>query len=183
MPATIDAREPRAPRKNEAPPKVFSPEFLALMERLDGVTTGDNAERARPLEIVSPNAGLWHVLAEGSDRGPLGRFTDKELAVLYCAAYPTVDRDTSLELGTEPEDGWYPLRWSTGGRRQRCGELPHFDQETVDAMRNLLSLARNPLWLSYLLEMVGGPALEAAGDLLCARLERDGLFPGEGGAS
>jgi len=90
------------------------------MERLDGVTTADNAERARPLVIVSPSAGLWHMLAEGSDRGPLGRFTDKELAVLYCAAYPTVDRDTSLELGTEPEDGWYPLRWSTGGRRQHA---------------------------------------------------------------
>jgi hypothetical protein len=120
MPATIEAREPRAPGKTKAPPKVFSPDFLALMERLDGVTTADNAERARPLVIVSPSAGLWHMLAEGSDRGPLGRFTDKELAVLYCAAHPTVDRDTSLELGTEPEDGWYPLRWSTGGRRQHA---------------------------------------------------------------
>jgi len=182
MPATIDAREPRASR-TKVPPKVFSPDFLALMERLDGVTTADNAERARPLAIVSAGAGQWHVLAEGSDRGPLARFTDKELAVLFCAAYPTVDRDTSLELGTEPEKGWYSLRWSTCARRQRCGELPHFDMETVEAMKCLLALARNPLWLSYLLELVGGPALEAAGDLLCARLEKDGLFPGGGGAS
>jgi len=155
---TIEAPEPGAPGTNESSPRVFTTEFLAALERMDGVTTMDDAERARPLE--------------------------KELAVLFCVAYPTVDRDVSLELGSGPDqEGWFPLRWSTGGGRQRCGELPHFDPETVDAMKSLLSLARNPLWLSYLLELVGGPALEVAGELLCARMGKDGILAAGGGAS
>lgn len=162
--------------------RVFSRELLAAVRDLDAVSSQDEAERARPLSIEPVGSALWHVLTVGLE-GPLGRFTDRELAALFCAAYPSAARDVSLQLGSEPEDGGYPLWWSRGSRREKCGELPHFDAETVQAMKCFLGLARNPLWLSYLLEVVGWPALEAAAEILLDRQRADGSLPAEGGGS
>jgi len=175
MPSRAETSEAESPTV-ETPGRVFSRELLAAVRGLDAVSGQDEAERARPLSIEAVGSALWHVVTVGTE-APLGRFTDRELAALFCAAYPSAVRDASLELGREPEDGGYPLWWSRGSGREKCGELPHFDAETVQAMKCCLSLARNPLGLSYLLEVVGWPALEAACEILLERQRADGTLP------
>lgn len=66
-----------------------------------------------------------------------------------------------------------------------------FSRELLDAVRGLDAVsgqdeaerARNPLSLSYLLEVVGWPALEAACEILLDRWRSDGTLPTEGGGS
>ena len=164
--------------KTGAPTKVFTPEFLAAIRRMDGVSNMGEAERSRPLSIVSGPDGLWQVETVGSTNTLLGRFSDRELAVLFCSAYPTVDRDVPLQLGMQPADGWYPVWWTRGKREAKCGELKLFEEDTVNVMKSLLSLVGNPVTLSYLLEFAGWTALDAAGDILLRRLQEEGSIPG-----
>ena len=158
--------------------RIFSRELLDAVRGLDAVSGQDEAERARPLSVEAVGSALWQVVTVGSEL-PLGRFTDRELAALFCAAYPSATGDASLRLGSEPEEGWYPLWRSRGSGREKCGELPHFDAETVQAMKSLLGVARDPLSLSHLLELAGWPALEAAAEILLDRLRADGRLPAD----
>lgn len=164
----------------DPPAKVFTPEFLAAVRRLDGGSNMGDAARSRPLSIVLQPPDYWQVVTVGSVDPLLGRFTDRELAVLFCAAYPAAERTALLGLQYESEDGWYPLWWSRGERREKCGALPVFDQESAEAMNNLLWVAANPVSLSYLLDFAGWQAIEAAGEILLDRLKLEGSLPSEG---
>lgn len=183
MSTRTDALDPEAGTEVPTQVQVFTPDFLSAVRDLDGVSTMGEAERSRPLSIVPNRPGVWDVVAVGSEEGVLGRFTDKEMATLFCAAYPTAERDVVLEFGSDRVDGWFPLWWTRGRRRDKCGELPVFDAETIDAMKSLLCLASNPVYLSYLLEFAGWRTLEAAADLLVRRLQQEGCMPTRGGAS
>lgn len=164
----------------DPPTKVFTPEFLAAVRRLDGVSNMGDAARSRPLSIVLVPPDHWHVVTVGSQDALLGRFADRELALLFCAAYPAAERTAPLKLQYESEDDWYPLWWSRGDRREKCGALPVFDQESAEAMKNLLCVAANPVSLSYLLEFAGWQALDAVGEILLDRLKLEGSLPSEG---
>lgn len=164
----------------DAPTRVFTREFLAAIRREDAVSNALDAARSRPLSIVLELPGRWQVVTVGSEDRLLGRFTDRELALLFCAAYPSAGRTALLQLGSEPEDGWYPLWWTRGERRETCGELPVFDHESAEAMKVLLSVAANPVALSYLLQFAGWQAIEAAGEILLDRLQEEGSVPSDG---
>jgi len=146
----------------DAPTRVFTREFLAAIRREDAVSNALDAARSRPLSIVLEPPGRWQVVTVGSGDRLLGRFTDRELALLFCAAYPSAGRTALLELGSEPEDGWYPLWWSRGESRETCGELPLFDHGSTEAMKTLVCVAANPVSLSYLLQFAGWEAIDAA---------------------
>jgi len=138
MSARTDALEPEVGTEASTQVQVFTPEFLSAVRHLDGVSTMGDAERSRPLSIVLNRPGLWHVVTVGSEERVLGRFSDKELATLFCAAYPSADRDVVLEFGSGRVDGWFPLWWTRGRRRDKCGELPFFDPDERDHVNRWL---------------------------------------------
>lgn len=161
----------------EGPTRVFTREFLAAIRHEDAVSNVADALRARPLSIALDPPARWKVVTAGSEDRVLGRFTDRELALIFCAAYPSVDRTATLQLGSEPEEGWYPLWWIRGERREKSGELPIFDHDSAEAMKVLLCVAANPVSLSYLLQFAGWEAIDAAGEILLDRLQETGSPP------
>ena len=161
----------------EGSTRVFTREFLAAIRREDAGSNVADALRARPLSIALDSPGRWKVVTVGSEDRVLGRFTDRELALIFCAAYPSVARTATLQLGSEPEDGWYPLWWTRGEVREKSGELPIFDYDSAEAMKVLRSVAANPVSLSYLFQFAGWEAIEAAGEILLDRL-KEHLHPG-----
>lgn len=135
-----------------------------------GVSTMGEAETSRPLWIVSKCPGVWDVVTVGSE---------ERVATLFCAAYPTAERDVVLEFGSDRVDGWFPLWWTRGRRRDKCGELPVFDAETIDAMKSLLCLASNPVYFSSAL-IRGLKGTRSGRGSACEAVAARGLHAGPG---
>jgi hypothetical protein len=85
------------------------------------------------------------------------------------AALPGIGRDSLLFLAGDPDpDGaGYAVRLDDG---TVVGHLMQFEEDLIDSLNGLVSIARSPGSLAYQLEAAGAVALERCGAILDERI-------------
>ncbi len=129
--------------------------------------------------------GPWfvHALAEGRGWGvfregdgpevgdhPVARFQDRARALLFGVALPAAGREPSFGVRETPGAlSREVLSPSTNGLAS-VGEIWHFEDRSIEALRVLDAVARSPRLLADLLEAAGSAAILHVGRLLFRRL-------------
>jgi len=148
------------------PAHVFAPEYLALL------TERDEPDTAGPWHVESNPKGGWAVLREGesfekSTRTiPTATFERREAALLAAAVLPGTGRRLRYRLGADPDDSGHPILQD--GRI--VGHSEYFWEDFIASLNTLDALMASPRDFAFLLDAMGGLALEHVDKIAVARL-------------
>jgi len=169
--STHPSRRPTPPPS--LPTHVFTAEFLAWLAERDEPETAGQADTAGPwhVEPADPQArGGWAVLREGEslEKGcaPMAVFERKEAAQLAAAILPGTGRRLRYRLSPDAGERGYPLLLD--GRP--VGHCLFFHKDFVAALNVVDSLMTAPRDFAFLLDAMGGLALEHVDRIAVARL-------------
>jgi hypothetical protein len=167
---------PTPPPLSPLPEHVFTPEFLAYLAERDEPVTAAEADFNVPWHIeLFPKdpRGRWAVLRLGQSfekstlTQPAAVFDRKEDALLACAILPGLGKRLRFRLASDPEDLGYPLL----DDGQIVGHSEHFHEDFVAALNVAAALVAAPREFAFLLDAMGGLALEHVDRIAVARLE------------
>jgi hypothetical protein len=151
------------------PTHVFTPEYLAWLAERDEPHTAVEADFAGPWHLEKHAHG-WAVLREGEslDRGslPTAVFERREAAELTAAILPGTGRRLRYRLGPDPDPQGFPILCE--GRL--AGHSRHFNEDLLAALNTADALVAAPRDFSWLLDAMGGLALEHVDRIAVARL-------------
>jgi len=160
------------PPPSQPPSRVFAPEFLAWLAGRDEPVTAAAADTAGPWHVERDPKGGWAVLRQGesfkkSTRTiPTATFESREAALLGAAVLPGTGRDPRFRLASEPDDRGHPIL--ENGRI--VGHSEYFWEAFIDAVNVLAALMVSPRDFAFLLDAMGGLALEHVDKIAVARL-------------
>jgi hypothetical protein len=147
------------------PSTIFTPEFLARLDRYDEPLTAAQAAAAGPWIVEPIPSPGWAVLRRGESLAagdlPTAVFRHRERALLAAAILPGTGLDRLFRLQRELGPEGYAVE--SGG--EVVGYLKHFDPDVLAALHTAEALARIPESLAHLLHGSGAVALERAGRL------------------
>jgi hypothetical protein len=176
-PSAGAAATPPPPSQPPAPPqgppnRVFAPEFLAWLALRDEPVTAAAADTAGPWHVERDPKGGWAVLRQGESFAkstrtiPTATFESREAALLAAAVLPGTGRDPRFRLASEPDDHGHPIL--EGARI--VGHSEFFWESFIDAVNVLAALMVSPRDFAFLLDAMGGLALEHVDKIAVARL-------------
>jgi hypothetical protein len=152
------------------PRHVFTPEYLAWLAERDEPHTAVEADFAGPWHLEPHPQGGWAVLREGEslDRGsiPTALFTRKEAAELIAAVLPGTGRRLRYRLAHDPAPQGFPVLLDG----QIAGYSRHFNEDLLAALNAVDALMAAPRDFAWLLDAMGGLALEHLDRIAVARL-------------
>jgi hypothetical protein len=163
---------------SQDPPNAFDAGFLTRLEEQEEPPTAAEAELAGPWRIeplpksVGGGYGLFRA-GESTARGfrPQARFVTLWAAKLVAALLPGLARDSAYRLRTEADAPGFALE-SREAWGAVIGYVEVFDPNLVEALNVADALMRSPWALALFLEACGKTALEKAGAILDARLQK-----------
>ena len=173
-PAAAAAAPPPSQPPQTPPSRVFAPEFLAWLAERDEPVTAAAADTAGPWHVERDPKGGWAVLRQGesfkkSTRTiPTATFERREDALLAAAVLPGTGRDPRFHLASEPDDRGHPIL--ENGRI--AGHSEFFWEAFIDAVNVLTALMTSPRDFAFLLDAMGGLALERVDKIAAARLAK-----------
>jgi hypothetical protein len=151
------------------PTHVFTPEYLAWLAERDEPHTAAEADFAGPWHLESHPLG-WAVLREGEslDRGslPTAVFVRKEAAELAAAVLPGTGRRLRYRLGSAADAHGFPILLEG----DLAGHSRHFNEDFLAALNVVDALLAAPRDFAWLLDAMGGLALEHVDRIAVARL-------------
>jgi len=167
-------RSSTASARPSLPVRVFTEEYLALLAERDEPETAPEADTAGPWN-VEPHPLGWAVLREGESlakgSAPAGVFLRKEVAQIVAAALPGTGRRLRYHLSTDPDaEGRTPVLLE--GRQ--VGTFRYFDENLLAALKAIDALLAAPRDFAWLLDAMGGLALEHVDKIAAARLAQPG---------
>jgi len=176
-PSVGAAATPPPPSQPPSPPqdppsRVFAPEFLAWLAGRDEPVTAPAADTAGPWHVERNPKGGWAVLRQGesfkkSTRTiPTATFESREAALLGAAVLPGTGRDQRFRLGSVPGDRGHPILENG----LVVGYSEYFWESFIDAVNVLAALMVSPRDFAFLLDAMGGLALEHVDKIAVARL-------------
>jgi len=152
------------------PRHIFAPEYLAWLAERDEPHTAPEADFAGPWHLEAHPQGGWAVLREGEslDFGstPTAVFTKKEAAQLAAAILPGTGRRLRYRLGPDPDAQGFPILLEG----HLAGHSRHFNEDLLAALNTADALAAAPRDFAWLLDAMGGLALEHVDRIAVARL-------------
>jgi len=154
------------------PAHVFAPEFLAFLAERDEPDTAGEADTAGPWHVEADPQGGWAVLRQGESfekstlTVPTATFERREAALLAAAVLPGTGRRLRYRLGSEPDERGHPIL--LGGRV--AGHSEYFFEDFIAALNTLDALMASPRDFAFLLDAMGGLALEHVDRIAVARL-------------
>ena len=168
---------PPPPSQPPSPPQgppghIFAPEYLAWLAERDEPITAAQADTAGPWHVERDPKGGWAVLRQGesfkkSTRTiPTATFESREAALLGAAVLPGTGRDPRFRLASEPDDRGHPIL--ENGRI--VGHSEFFWESFIDAVNVLAALTVSPRGFAFLLDAMGGLALEHVDKIAVARI-------------
>jgi len=167
---TAKDRSTRPSRPSPLPTHVFAPEFLAYLAERDEPETAGEANVAGPWHLEPDPRGAWAVLrqGEGLKKGstPTAVFERRETAQLAAAILPGTGRRLRYRLASDPDAQGYPILLD--GRV--AGHSQFFHEDLVAALNVLDALLASPRDFAYVLDAMGGLALEHVDTIAVARL-------------
>jgi len=151
-----------------------APEYLAWLAQRDEPHTASEADFAGPWHLEAHPQGGWAVLREGEslDFGstPTAVFTKKEAAQLAAAILPGTGRRLRYRLGPDPDPQGFPILLEG----DLAGHSRHFNEDLLAALNTADALASAPRDFAWLLDAMGGLALEHVDRIAVARLAGTG---------
>jgi hypothetical protein len=154
------------------PSRIFSEEFLAYLAGFDEPATAGEAGASGPRHLEPDPEGGWVVLREEesleSGDVPEATFVQKEVALLAAAVLPGTGRPDLYTLGEHLCEWGFPV-FRDG---VVVGYSRHFHEGFISALNVLDALLAAPLDFAWLLEAVGGTALERVDKIVARRLAR-----------
>ena len=160
----------RSPRRS--PVRVFTPEYLALLAERDEPDTAGEADTAGPWHVERNPKGGWAVLRQGEsfDKSTVtiatATFERREAALLAAAVLPGTGRRLRYRLGSDPDDSGHPILQD--GRI--VGHSEYFWEDFIASLNTLDALMASPRDFAFLLDAMGGLALEHVDKIAVARL-------------
>jgi hypothetical protein len=158
------------PSRPAVPTHIFTPEFLAFLAERDEPETAGEADALGPWHVEADPRGGWAVLREGESLEvgsiPMAIFLRKELAQIAAAVLPGTGRRLRYRLGPDPEERGFPILLD--GRL--AGYSRHFLEDLVVALNVVDALLAAPRDFAWLLEAMGGLALEHVDTIAVSRL-------------
>jgi hypothetical protein len=152
------------------PTHVFTPEYLAWLAERDEPHTAAEADFAGPWHLESHPQG-WAVLREGEslDFGsiPTAVFVRKEAAELAAAILPGTGRRLRYRLGPDADAHGFPILIEG----DLAGHSRHFNEDFLAALNTVDALLAAPRDFAWLLDAMGGLALEHVDRIAVARLD------------
>jgi hypothetical protein len=170
LPAGTPPSTPPAPPS--PPGHVFDLDFLAWLAERDEPDTAAEADTAGPWHIERDPQGGWAILRQGESFGknpdiiPTATFERKEAALLGAAVLPGTGRRLRYRLGSDPDGRGHPILQD--GRV--VGHSEYFNEDFVSALNTVSAFMASPRDFAYLLDAMGGLALEHVDKILVARL-------------
>jgi len=171
---TAKDRSSTTPARPSLPTRVFTEEYLALLAERDEPETAPEADTAGPWH-VEPHPRGWAVLREGESLAkgdtPIAAVLRKEVAQILAAVLPGTGRRFRYHLSADPDaDGHTPLLLE--GRH--VGTFRYFDENLLASLNALDALLAAPRDFAWLLDAMGGLALEHVDRIAVARLAQAG---------
>jgi hypothetical protein len=170
--STRPSRRPIPPPS--LPTHVFTAEFLAWLAERDEPETAGQADTAGPWHVEAGLQSGWAVLREGEslEKGsaPMAVLERKEAAQLAAAILPGTGRRLRYRLSPDADDRGYPLLLD--GRP--VGHCLFFHEDFVAALNVVDALMTAPREFAFLLDAMGGLALEHVDRIAVARLAEAG---------
>jgi len=154
------------------PTHIFNPDYLALLAERDEPDTAGEADTAGPWHLELDPKGGWAVLRQGESfeksslLRPTVTFVRKEAALLAAALLPGTGRRLRYRLGPDPHDRGYPILLEG----VVVGHSELFNEDIVAALNVLDALMASPREFAFLLDAIGGLALEHVEKIVVARL-------------
>jgi hypothetical protein len=168
MPASKD-RSSSSSTRLSLPIHVFTPEYLAYLAERDEPETAPEADTAGPFHVEKHPRG-WAVFSQGESlaRGtvPAAVFSRKELALIVAATLPGTGRRLRYRLSPDPDEHGHPILLE--GRQ--VGHMRYFDENLLAALNVVDALLAAPREFAFLLDAMGGLALEHVDTIAVARL-------------
>jgi hypothetical protein len=158
MRATKDGSSPSAPPP--LPTHVFAPEYLALLAQRDEPETAPEADTAGPWHLETHPRG-WAVLRNGESLAkghePAAVVLRREVALVLAAVLPGTGRRFRYHLSVDSDaEGLTPLLLA--GRQ--VGTFRFFDEDLLAGLNAVDALLASPSDFAWLLDAMGGLALE-----------------------
>jgi len=136
----------------------------------DEPDTAPEADALGPWHLEPDPRGGWAVLREGESLEvgsvPMAIFLKKEAAQIVAAVLPGTGRRLRYRLGQDPEDRGFPVLLDGAV----AGYSRHFLEDLVVALNVVDALMASPRDFAWLLEAMGGLALEHVDTIGVARL-------------
>jgi hypothetical protein len=169
MRAKKDGSSPSAP--SPVPAHVFAPEYLALLAQRDEPETAPEADTAGTWHVEAHPRG-WAVLRNGEslEKGhtPTAVVLRKEVALVLAAVLPGTGRRFRYRLSLDADsEGLTPLLLE--GRQ--VGTFLYFDEELLAGLNAVDALMASPSDFAWLLDAMGGLALEHVDRIATGHLE------------
>ena len=167
-------RSSSASARPNLPTRIFTEEYLALLAERDEPETAPEADTAGPWH-VEPHPRGRAVLREGESlkngEAPVAVVLRKEVAQILAAALPGTGRRFRYHLSTDPDaEGHTPVLLE--GRQ--VGTFRYFDENLLAALNAIDALLSAPRDFAWLLDAMGGLALEHVDKIAVARLAKTG---------
>jgi len=170
---TSKDRSTRPSRASSLPTHVFAPEYLAYLAERDEPETAGEANVAGPWHVERDPSGAWAVLRQGESlkKGSAATavFARLEAAQLAAAVLPGTGRRLRYRLGPDADAQGYPILLD--GRL--AGHSQFFHEDFVAALNVLDALLAAPRDFAWLLDAMGGLALEHVEAIAVARLAEE----------
>lgn len=152
-------------RPDGAARNAFDRDFLELLDGMDEMETGSDAELGGPWRIEATKEGYALLRAwEDAGRGdaPEALLTSFQDALRFFAVLPSLGKDPRVRMAFDRQPDGFALQ-ETGGR---IGWLRLFNDELLQAFHVADCATRSPLALSALLLAAGPQALREVGRIL-----------------
>ena len=159
--------------RSSLPTRVFAPEYLAYLGERDEPATSGEADVAGPWHVEPDLRGNWAALRQGEslEKGstPMAVFARKEAAQLAAAILPGTGRRLRYRLGPDPDPQGYPLLLDG----HPVGHSQFFLEDFVAALNVADAIMAAPRDFAFLLDAMGGLALEHVDTIAVARLSEE----------
>jgi hypothetical protein len=143
----------------------FDRDFLELLDELDEMDAGSDAEFGGPWRIAATEEGYALLRAwENASRGdePEALLTSFQDALRFFAVLPSLGKDPRVRVTFDRQPDGFPLQ----AERKCVGRLRLFNDELLQAFHVADCVTRSPLALSALLLAAGPQALREVGRIL-----------------
>jgi len=164
-------RSTRPPSQSPLPFHVFTPELLAYMAARDEPETAAAADTAGPWHVEEIPESLWGVYRAGESRWkgstPTAVFTTKAAAQLTAAILPGTGARRRYKLLPDVVE---PLGYPILLNGEPVGHSQYFHEDLVAALNVVDALLTVPRDFAWLLDAIGGVALERVDAIAVARL-------------
>ena len=170
---TSKDRSTRPSTRPPLPVHVFTPEYLAWLAERDEPETAAAADTAGPWHVEAAGRGQWAVFRAGESvkKGstPTAVFARQEAAQLTAAILPGTGSRQRYRLSPDPDAQGYPILFAG----QPAGHSQYFHEDLVAALNVVDALMAAPRDFAWLLDAMGGLALEHVDKIAVARLAEE----------